>query len=178
MSIKIAIDPGLSGGIAYGTSLSDVNCIHMPDTTADLWNTISGLASEDGAVAVIENVGHYMPGNSGPSAVTFAQHIGELHMALTAAGIPYELVLPQKWMSLFATLKKYPAISKETPSAEKARLLRERKTERKNIIKQKAQQIFPYIPVTLYNADALGMYHYAMHHLVLFQEALPLGECK
>ena len=173
---RVAIDPGSSGGIVWGSNMRDVQAINMPKTTGDLWDLIKNLSEGHEAVCLMEKVGTYMPGNSGPSAATFAEHVGELRMALIASGMPHELVPPQSWQKAFVGAPGYVKIeqtldeSKEGFLKRKRGILTTRKTERKNKIKAQAQMIFPDITVTLANADALGIYWFGMQNVALWRD--------
>ena len=143
-----AIDPGATGAIAHWDRFADglVSAIKMPDTPKDLYDYLQDLSRGGpvGAKMICEKVGGYMPGNSGPSACKFARHCGHLDMALLAVGVPHEFVTPHTWMkSVMGTVPK-------------------EKKDRKNAIKQKMQQLYPHIKVTLVNADALGILTYAL----------------
>jgi Holliday junction resolvasome RuvABC endonuclease subunit len=138
----IAIDPGLSGGIAWLDG-DQYKCVPMPGTPLDIFMFMAGLALPNPAAwkCIIENVGFHVQGNSASSSVKFARHCGHLDMALVALGIPTVKVGPSAWMkSLLGTV---PA----------------EKTARKNAIKTTVQQRLPYLgrAVTLQTADALGM---------------------
>lgn len=142
----IAIDPGASGGLAILTQGKAVVCLKMPSTPGDLLDTLRSLAERSpGIECVIEQVGTYMPGNSGPAAATFARHMGHLDMALLAAGIPSTLVTPAKWQRGIGI----------PPKLEKA--------ARKNAIKAAMQRRHPNVKVTLWNADALGILEWWMN---------------
>lgn len=173
--IKIAIDPGSTGGIVWGTNMTDVQAISMPATIGDIWAAIADIRAGADTVALMEKVGTYMPGNSGPSAATFAEHVGCLKMALIAAAIPHEVVTPQSWMKSFITLPAYESFVQGTGESDKEFAERKRKTltvrkkERKDLIKAKAQMIFPSVKVTLLNADALGVYWYGLQKLALWR---------
>lgn len=149
----IGIDPGMAGGIAWEFN-NKIYAEKMPATPKDIYNFLYDLASgADGyedIVCYIERVGGYMPGNSGPASVKFARHCGHLEMALLALNIKYIEVLPNKWMACFIGKQKYP---KSMAAAQKKR-------KRKNIIKAKAQGLYPDIHVTLAISDALGILNY------------------
>jgi Holliday junction resolvasome RuvABC endonuclease subunit len=134
----IAIDPGANGAIVYGPCSGTPDPHPMPKTPGDILELLRSLDLY--CAAVLENVHGYMPGNGVASACKFAQHIGHLEMALHAAGIPFVRVTPQKWMQ--ALLGKVP----------------KDKAERKHAIKQRVQERFPSLKVTLNNADALAMW--------------------
>lgn len=138
----ISIDPGANGAIAVKYPDGQVYTHKMPDTPADILDLLMALAP---ATAIIEKVGGYMPGNSGPASVKFARHCGHLDMALLASRIPSYAVAPGVWQ------KSLGALSKD-------------KSERKRQIKDMMQRLYPSLKVTLINADALGMLSWATRH--------------
>ena len=139
----IAIDPGASGGIAWRDADGITRAEPMPTgmtAQADLLRSL--VASLPGAVAVLEKVGGYMPGNSGPAACTFARHCGHLEAALYLLGVPSEQVAPGVWMKALGAL----------PSE---------KPERKRAIREAMARRYPALAVTLKTADALGILTWA-----------------
>ena len=139
MNPIIAIDPGASGAIVFIDRDGGTHSKKMPDTFPEIADLLRSLRlSLQGPRAIIEKVGGYMPGNSGPAAAKFARHCGHIEMACYCAGIETTQVTPQKWM------KKLGAFPKD-------------KKARKNAIKQMMQTRYPNIKVTLVNADALGI---------------------
>jgi Holliday junction resolvasome RuvABC endonuclease subunit len=132
MKIIIGIDPGSSGGIAWITDGKP--CVEkMPDTLQDLWELIDQFQERHTyCKAYLEQV-HSMPGQGVASSFKFGQGYGSLEMALTAAGIPFERVSPQKWQKALGCLTKGD----------------------KNVSKRKAQELFPTMKVTHATADAL-----------------------
>ncbi|KKL92415.1 hypothetical protein LCGC14_1884890 [marine sediment metagenome] len=162
--IMIAIDPGQGGGIAW-TIAEGIQVEKMPQTTrdiSDLLETLKAKAAEmpEPVFAWLENVGKYMPGNSGPSAVKFGGHCGELRGVLTALKIPFDKVLPAKWEHWLIGKPNYEKIPKEIQGKARKAILSKRKTERKNKIKEKAQQLNPNLKIILATSDAVGMLHY------------------
>ena len=144
--IYIGIDPGLSGGIAILNQDGSVKeVVAMPDTPRDIYEFL--LSYKEDSRCVLEDVGHGMPGQSSKATATFARHNGHLEMALLALGIPTEKVTPQKWIKVYQLKKK-----KEQD-----------KNEWKNILKAKAQSLFPQLgkKVTLKTCDALLIAEYA-----------------
>jgi len=134
----IGIDPGASGGIAWITDGKP--CVEkMPDTLQDLWELIENItgALPHKCKAYLEQV-HSMPGQGVASSFKFGQGYGALEMALTAAGIPFERVTPQKWQKALGCLTK----------------------GEKNVSKRKAQELFPTMKVTHATADALLIAEY------------------
>jgi len=136
----LGIDPGQSGGLAIVSLLGEVEAIAMPFTERDIWDWISALELKGKVVATIEKV-HSMPGQGVASTFKFGVGYGGLRMALIAARIPFEEVTPRVW-------QKGLGIS--------SRKKTESKTQFKNRLKAKAQQLFPAEErITLKIADAL-----------------------
>lgn len=134
----MAIDPGAGGGIVVRHPNQEIFAWKMPETIGDMWEKLrenSPLVK----VAVLENVGGYVPGNSGPASVKFARHIGALEMALYGLRIPCVRVTPNTWMKSLGVPAKLE------------------KQERKRWIKDRVQRQFPGHTITLWNADAYGM---------------------
>lgn len=159
--MMVAIDPGLNGGIAWQFD-GKVNAVKMPETLGDIHTKLVDLATY-GPKCVIEKVGDYMPGNSGPAAVKFARHCGHLEMGLYAAGISTLKVAPSTWQHWLIGKPNYPKIPKEINAKERSRILAHRKTERKNKIKDAVQRRFPELKVTLATSDALGILLWALN---------------
>jgi len=137
----IAIDPGAGGGIAWRDRDGAAQAVPMPEGMAAQVDAMRGLvaALPAGVGAVVERVGGYMPGNSGPAAATFARHCGHVEAALYCLGVPLlAWPTPQKWM------RELGAWPKE-------------KGDRKRAIKEWAARRFPRLRVTLATADALAL---------------------
>lgn len=144
MRTLIGIDPGETGGIAWTDSDGIVQAVKMPDGMTEQADFLRSLRMDwKICAAIMEKVGTYMPGNSGPSAATFARHCGHLEAILYTLGIPCEQVAPQTWM------KHLGALPKE-------------KKDRKKAIKEWAARTFPHLSVTLNTADALAILHWGM----------------
>lgn len=142
----IGIDPGVSGGIAVlkGSQLAVYN---MPETYPDIYNLLASLKGEN-IVAVLEDVGHGIPGQSSKATAVFARHNGHLEMALYALGIRTIKVTPQKWQRYYSN-----SLGKSS---------QHEKREWKNMLKGLAQQMFPSEKVTLKTADAILIANYGM----------------
>jgi hypothetical protein len=139
----LAVDPGVNGGIAW-TEDDQILCSSMPEGMtgqADFIRQIVVHRRE--RCAVIEKVGAYMPGNSGPAAATFARHCGHLEAILYCFGVSTEQVTPNKWMSGIGTWPKD-------------------KHERKKAIQEEMARRYPHLKVTLKVSDALGILTYAL----------------
>jgi len=163
----VAIDPGATGGIVWYDDSNLLISRNMPDS---LEGFISILRSLGGYTVYLENVGTYMPGNSGPAAVTFARHCGQIDGVLETLGMKTIRVRPQEWMKSMP-LTKFDPIPRNTPEADRKKELGKRKIVRKNEIKEYVAARFPLVKVTLKNSDSLGLLLYATTKA---EEELPL----
>lgn len=149
MTLYVGIDPGASGGLAFVNEFGEGNHTPMPDTDRDLWEWVAVFrqGGEHRTFALIEKVGGYIAGAAHPGSAMFkfGQSYGALRMALTAAGIPFEEVPPQRWQKALGVVP---------------RGRDESKAEFKRRLRQKAQQLFPAERVTLATADALLIAEY------------------
>lgn len=144
MKRTIGIDPGKHGGIAViDESGGVVEVAKMPDTPQDLLELLERY--KDGTVCVLERVGG-MPGNAANAMFNFGKGYGHLQMALLALHIPTVDVTPNKWEKHY----QLGSSGKYT------------KTEWKNRLKAKAQQLFPHLgkKITLATCDALLIAEY------------------
>lgn len=137
----IGIDPGLSGGIAVLEELRGPTVYKMPETQKDLFELLDAWNTLTPAVVFVEKV------NAGPkmgssAAFKFGRNVGEVMMAVVAAGLRMELVTPQKWQ-------------RELGLIVKGRGLGQGDTEKKNRNKARAQELFPGLKITHSTADAL-----------------------
>lgn len=143
--IYIGIDPGLSGGLAIlAAEGAVVSAVPMPSTDADVFAHLDASAGVDifepkatSARAILERVSA-SPQMGVTSAFTFGKGYGGLRMALTAAGIPFDEVTPQKWQKAMQCLTGGD----------------------KNVSKRRAQQLFPQVKITHAIADALLIAEY------------------
>lgn len=141
----IAIDPGHQGGLAWTDADGIVRAEKMPEGMSAQVDFLRARAVEfPGLVAVVEKVGGYQPGNSGPASVTFARHCGNLDAALYCLGISVRHVVPSVWM------RKIGVPTKTS------------KPERKAWLKEFSARRYPHIHVTLAVADALAMLAWAI----------------
>jgi hypothetical protein len=140
----IAIDPGVSGGLAWLGTDEVINAEPLAATLTEQADRFRSLAAQlPGLTAVIEKVGTYVPGNSGPAAATFARHCGHLEAILYTLDIPTEQISPCVWQ------KSLGALPKE-------------KAQRKRAIRELMARRFPSLAVTLKTADALGILTWAI----------------
>lgn len=144
MKRYLAIDPGASGGLAWfdhdGNVTADVMSEGMTAQADKIWSLKAGGYITH---AVIERVGGYMPGNSGPAAVKFARHCGHIEAICYVLGLPIVYVSPQTWQKAIGTYSKD-------------------KAERKRQIKEQMARLYPHLDVTLKTADALGIMTWAI----------------
>lgn len=139
----LSCDPGTNGAFAIITASGKSLTHKMPDTPKDLFELLKSIKNEYEVDCILEKVGG-LPGMGGSPMFNFGQGYGHIEMALIALEIPTTTVSPQKWQkSLLIGTK-----SKQST------------TEWKNKLKGKAQQLFPYLKVTLGNADALLIAYY------------------
>lgn len=131
--IYIGIDPGASGGIAAIDDRRVLEAWALSELSdREVFNVLAGLSDSNLCTAVLERV-RSSPQMGVVSAFTFGRGYGTLRMALTAAAIPFDEVLPAKWQQVLGCLTKGD----------------------KNVSKRRAQDLFPSIIVTHANADAL-----------------------
>lgn len=144
MKRYIGIDPGKHGGIAVmGADGEVLDVVKMPETPQDLLDFLERY--KDDSFCTLERVGG-MPGNGGSAMFNFGKGYGHLQMALLALHIPTEDVTPNKWEKTY----QLGSSGKYT------------KTEWKNRLKAKAQQMFPHLgkKITLATCDALLICEY------------------
>lgn len=148
-TLIIAIDPGKNGAIVLRNGDKVVCVDNMPDTCIDLTDIIEGykLYATDlktSLVAYLEVV-HAMPNQGTVSMFTFGQGFGHLEQVLADFRIRTVKVRPAQW-------------EKELGLTDKKGT---EKRVHKNKLKQRAQELFPDVKVTLANADALLISEYA-----------------
>src|SRR5438477_590717 len=149
--LYLGIDPGAQGGLAFlqGTSIT---AIPMPETLEELWDWFEKLVilGRGEIAAVIEQVGGWVgpkrrkdgsqvDGAPGSHMFKFGQSYGRLQAFLTAAYIPYEEVHPKRW-------QKGLGISRERG---------ETKGVWKGRLKEKGQELYPGLKITLKTSDAI-----------------------
>lgn len=157
MKTIVAIDPGMSGGVAVWWG-GRVECWPMPETQGDLLERLREIhkaallegellgASE--LACVLEDVGGFVgKAQPGSAMFRFGEHCGFIKGVVQTLGIRLVLVRPQVWQKGFGLGTASSCASK---------------TEWKNKLKAEAQRRFPHLNVTLKTADALLMLDYAL----------------
>jgi hypothetical protein len=141
----LAIDPGMSGGLAHYDN-GRVTLEPMPATDGDIREVLINYLSQSDVVYV-EKVGGYIGGKGAPGSAmfNFGRNVGFLHGLIAASKTRVIEVLPQRWQ------KTIGAGTKATHGAKwKAHL------------KSIAQQRQPRQVITLKTADAVLILEHAL----------------
>lgn len=177
----IGIDPGVTGGIVTITEDPDysqpiVFTAKMPETPRDIWSLVAGLSrhnkkdarkledegKERRVFCLMERLwGCVGKENSGPSMFKFGTNYGMLQMALTAARIQFDDVIPRKWQQAMGIAPRKRGIPGVNVRYKKPKMIGETQTAFKARIRDKAQDLFPDLEVTLRISDALLIAEYA-----------------
>lgn len=160
--IFVGIDPGASGGLVALYSDGSVRFCRMQNTEEGVWNWMKTFARPHvmPVVAIIEKVSGYVGvGQPGSAMFNFGVSYGGLRMALVAAGIPFEAATPQEWQKFLGIPPRRKGGVREY-GRESMVDAGESKSQWKNRLKAKAEQLFPRLVVTLDVADALLIAHY------------------
>lgn len=162
----LGIDPGASGGIALilpaarqpSLALVRVQVWKMPVTEDDVWDQVRSavegpVAERRKTYAVIEKVGgHIGVPQPGWTMFKFGASYGGLRMALVANGLKeytdWQAIRPQDWQKAVGVVRPDGRTANET------------KTSFKNRLKEKAEQLYPGVKLTLATSDALLLAHY------------------
>lgn len=154
----VGIDPGQTGALVYrGANVGrgpEFLCHKMPLTEKDAWDLVQSLADlcrSEGKtpVAVIENV-HSSPQMGVASAFTFGHGVGGLRMALLGNGFIIHSVTPQVWKRAMRCQSLKPhALGKKDMT----------------VVRARAQETYPLVEVTSWNADALMIAAYGVQHI-------------
>jgi hypothetical protein len=141
--IIIAIDPGAQGGYAV-KNREAIFTAALPDTEGDIISLVNSYKPD---VAYLEDIVKYAGTNMPSSAMaTYASNWGFLKGALQMAGCRVVLVRPQEWIK-FLGLGSSKGVGK---------------TAWKNKLKERAQQLYPGVRITLKNSDALLILEFAL----------------
>jgi len=152
----IGIDPGVNGGLAWSGANGD-RTAPMPATIGDFREVIFNILIEqhfftgEGLVTVyIEELPKFVRAIPSSAVFVMARNYGQLEGVVAAFQVPVVHVRPQVWQKALGL-----GDSKGGT-----------KTQWKNKLKARAQDLFPEEHVTLKTADALLIYHAAQHRLI------------
>jgi hypothetical protein len=151
MKTIMAVDPGLSGGVAV-SRFGKIECYGMSETQGDLLTLIrdtatAGVVEGSELICVLEAVGGFVgKAQPGSAMFRFGEHFGFIKGVVQALGVRLVLVRPQAWQKGLGLGTAGGCSSK---------------TEWKNKLKAEAQRRFPRVIVTLKTADALLLLDYA-----------------
>ena len=144
----VGIDPGQSGALVYISAGCgggpEFLCHKMPETEKDVWDLVKTLADccrseAKPPTAVIELV-HSSPQMGVSSSFTFGRGLGGIRMALIGNGFVIHEVTPQKWKSVMRCRSAKPhALGKKDMT----------------VVRARAQELYPLVKITNWNADAL-----------------------
>jgi hypothetical protein len=167
--ILIGIDPGSAGGIAsYDSIKKEVSAVKMPGTDTEIYNCLLNISPDipihdkDEVYVLCEKVGGFIgfrkkeinilcpncrnlipytkeEGDPGSTMFKFGDGNGFIRGICVALGYGYDTMAPKSWQKIHNLFK-----PQGMP-----------KTQWKNIIKDRAQKLYPKIKVTLNTADAL-----------------------
>ena len=141
----VGVDPGGNGAAAYcDNDGGNVQVFNFKDQSVqDIGRTMQEMCK--GQSVLLEKV-HSMPRQGVVSMFTFGQNFGHVEMALALSNCRYEYVVPFKWQKYYSLTGLHSCTS----------------SEKKRKHKEKAQQLFPDIKITLANCDALLIMDYHM----------------
>lgn len=146
----IAIDPGASGGIAIRDKDATADVCHaMWQTEGDIVEGLRAARFNDNGqpVAYVEQVGGYVAGCVAPGSAmfTFGRGFGFLLGCLQSMEYKVVIVQSKAWQKTVGVGSKGDMTT----------------TKWKNKLKQRAQQLYPSLKVTLKTADALLILEHA-----------------
>jgi hypothetical protein len=134
--VIVAIDPGISGGIAYEDG-ENVHAVPMPPTLGDIASLVRILAT-DNPVFWLEELPKFGGKMSASSMGVMFRNYGRIEGLITSAQCRIEYIPPKKWQKVLGLGEK--AAHGERWKAH---------------LKGRAQALFPRLDVTLKTADAL-----------------------
>ncbi|MEO7099087.1 MAG: hypothetical protein ABI162_06975 [Luteolibacter sp.] len=144
----IAIDPGVSGGIAAASSVVETPKLYsMPETDEDIVVLLKQLY-EPNACFMIEQVSGFIgAGHPGSRMFTFGHNAGVLRGAALALTPDVTMVRPRVWQKVLGFTGTSSSMGK---------------TAWKNQLKERAQAYWPDLHITLKTSDAALILHYRL----------------
>ena len=149
--LLIAVDPGVNGAFVWSFQ-GQVHAIKMPPTAADVVELMQSLALKSRLVELhveYPSKGGWGKVSSDTIGKLFEQ-IGGIRACGLMVGWKVNMVAPQTWQAAIGV----------------KRAKDEGKTAWKNRLKELSGELFPDLGVTLWNADALLIYHAAARRLI------------
>jgi len=144
--IVIACDPGVNGGFAINTN-DGIILLSMPESLPDMAQLLTGFKLADSHLW-IEKVPKFVSRATPATAMaTLHENYGIIQGLAYAAGYALHRVEPRIW---------------QEPLGLGGRKACASAPEWKRKLKAKAQELYPHLDVTLKNADALLILHYAL----------------
>jgi len=145
MPTIVAVDPGVSGGLAIAFD-EDIELHAMPETLTELHQLLRTNATKN-AELWIEEVPKFAGKNipSSTTAVLF-QNVGRIEGIAVSLGYVLHRVTPVAW---------------QQPLGLGGRKSCDGQIEWKRKLKNKAQELYPFLDVTLKTADALLILRHA-----------------
>lgn len=156
--ITIGVDPGVNGGMAihWGEGLfhnrPNVGTRNFEELECRI-TLMEVKDTEDEARVFLEQVGG-SPVQSSKTAFTFGENFGWWRGVLEGLGINYTLVRPTVWQKPYRADLQAILNKGMTPS--------DSYRARKNFFKDRAQELYPNVRVTLAVADAILLMHYGL----------------
>lgn len=164
ISAVIGIDPGANGGIAIFIPGTKVKVVKMPKDIADLGDFFAYYKENYHPIIFLEKLSVrpddvMVEGDKAAMGKLYRiqrmmANYEQIKAIIEMNNIPYVMVHPGKWTSYLGLRVTSRKGVKET------------KQERKNRYKGFAQKNYPSVNVTLWNADALNIMHFARKVLV------------
>jgi crossover junction endodeoxyribonuclease RuvC len=154
IDFTMGLDPGSQGAIVRIWKAREVNVVRFKDRTEA--QIIASIKHWEGCGEVSFEVVHAMPSDGKSTLFQFGKNVGFIEGVLLTLGYTIKEVSPQTWQRAFGLGAKFPT-----------------KQARKHAHRDKAQELFPDIHVTLDIADALLIAEYAWRlefQPILFQQ--------
>jgi hypothetical protein len=136
MITRIAIDPGVNGGITYIDTDGSVHALPMPETLGDLCATLKILCKTP-AVAYIEELPKWQGKMSASAMGTMFENYGQVWGVLKTLETRVISIKPQAWQKALSLGNK-----------------KDHGDDWKRHLKSKAQELYPKHHITLKTADA------------------------
>jgi hypothetical protein len=134
----LAIDPGVSGGVAWVNEVGLVQAVPMPETETDLRDLLEPLIKYNSSACFLEELPRFTGKMSGSSMATMFQSYGLIRGLLVSYRCQLIAMPPKKWQA-------HHGLGTKATHGDRW----------KAHLKGKAQNLFPNLKVTLKTADAL-----------------------